>query len=439
MFPDLSGIPENSTVAVAVSGGCDSMCLLHYMSQVAGKCGFTVAAINVEHGIRGEESVRDTEFVRDYCKERDILFFPYSADVPKKAEREKISLEEAARVVRYECFADAVKSGKCDLVATAHHLRDNAESVLFNLFRGTGVKGLSGIRGGGYIIRPLINVKKSEIEEYARENGVPFVNDSTNFSDEYTRNYIRLNVLPVIEKIFPQAETSIARLSEIAYEQSLYIEKQAEKLVRATDVGAEITFPARADAADKALIRAAIISAFKKCGIIKDYGKAHADDVLALIDKQTGKTVHLPRGVTARREYGKILFKRNGAAETYGETLPFAEGEYRFCGHTVKIERVPAEKIDSTDLKSGLYLDGDKLPADATIRTKRNGDVFGKFGGGNKKLCDYYTDLKIPYADRETLPVVAAGGRVYAIFGIAVSRDVKVTQSTERLIKITKE
>lgn len=446
MLVDLSFIPKNSTVAVAVSGGSDSMALLHYLFRAAENLGFNVLALNVEHGIRGKQSLDDSEFVARYCESNNIPLLSFRVDSPAFAERNKLSTEEAARALRYECFYSALKDGKCDFVATAHHLRDNAESVLFNLFRGTGVKGLSGIRDCGAIIRPFVRLKKEEIDEYVKQNGIPFVNDLTNFCDEYTRNYIRLNVLPEIKKIFPEAERSISRLSDIAKEQSEYLEEEARKLLNKTEFGATVSLPAH-----NALLRIAIIGAFKECGAEKDWEKIHVDDVLALSRKQTGKCADLPKGVTARREYNKIAFYKNGIPHRADAKIPrdfraqsnnerlkelaFGEGEKIFGRFVLNAERVPA----TVDVKSGFYIDAGKLPEGAKIRTRRNGDKFAKLGGGTKKLNDYFTDKKIPQAERDELPLIAKGNEIYAIYGVAVSEKVKADETTERLIKITKE
>jgi tRNA(Ile)-lysidine synthase len=161
-------ISKNETIAVAVSGGGDSMALLHYMQNNAKKYLFNVIAINVEHGIRGNDSISDTNFVISYCKDNNIPLLTYSVDCVAFAESHKLSLEQAGRILRYQIFNQAITDKKCDKVATAHHLQDNVESVLFNLFRGTGLKGLAGIdeQFENKIIRPLLDLSKTEIEEY---------------------------------------------------------------------------------------------------------------------------------------------------------------------------------------------------------------------------------------------------------------------------------
>ena len=179
---------------------------------------FNVVAINVEHGIRGENSVKDTEFVKKFCDDNGVNLFCYSVDSLTYASENKLSIEQAARKLRYDCFFDALNKGLCDKVATAHHLSDLTESVLINVFRGTGIKGVVGIKNyNDKIIRPFLNVKKQDIDEYLKENDIPFVTDETNLLDDYTRNRVRHFVVPEIKKIFPEVEKSIARFVQLWY------------------------------------------------------------------------------------------------------------------------------------------------------------------------------------------------------------------------------
>ncbi|MBQ9513442.1 MAG: tRNA lysidine(34) synthetase TilS [Clostridia bacterium] len=420
-------LKRGKTVAVAVSGGKDSMALLHYLFFNADKMGVKVICLNVEHGIRGESSVRDSLFVKSFCKKYGIPLISYAVDSKKKAEEDKLSLEEGARVLRYQCFFDAIDTKKCDYVATAHHRRDNVESVLLNLFRGTGLKGATGIKETykEKIIRPLLNASKEEIEEYIEKNGIPFVTDETNLVDDYSRNFIRLNVLPKIEEIFPNAESNIARFSEIVKEEDEYLDGVAKKKVVTGDKKAEIILPV-----DKVILKRAIIFALKTVGVVKDWEKAHIDSVCALVDKDNGAYVNLLDGVSAHREYDRIVFIKR--EEKTALNIPFAIKEFEFDNKTYKIIRV--EK--NADYKSGLYLDHDKLPKDAVIRTKEEGDVFTKFGGGTKSLGDYLTDKKVPLRLRESIPLIASGRTVYAIFGVAVSDKVKIDNKTTEVIKL---
>lgn len=421
---------KNQTVAVAVSGGSDSMALLHYMQNNAELFGFKVIALNVEHGIRGDSSISDTKFVKEYCDKNDIEVVCYDIDTLSYAKQEKLSIEQAARILRYNCFFDCIKSGKCDKVATAHHLRDNAESVLLNLFRGTGIKGLIGINENysDKIIRPFLNVSKEEIEEYIKENSIPFVTDETNLSDDYTRNNLRHNVLNEIKKIFPEAEKSIARLSAIARLEDDYLDKSAKEATIIKNGVAEIVLPIH-----RAVFNRAVIIAIKSLGVEKDWQKAHIDSVYSLTELENGSKISLPKGIIATREYDRIVLSI--PCSTPALEIPFSVGK-TFFGDSI----ITAEKVCSiTDLKSGFYADLDKIPKTAVIRYKRDGDTFNKFGGGTKKLSDYFTDVKIPLRLRNTVPVIADKSNVLAILGVAISEHIKIDKQTLNIIKFTKE
>lgn len=431
MNVEFSDCLRGKTVAVAVSGGADSMALLHFTLSVAEKYGFSVVALNVEHGIRGESSLRDTMFVQEYCAERKIPLIKYAVNAAKKAKDDKLSVEQAARVLRYECFTDAIESGKCDAVFTAHHSSDNLESVLFNLFRGTGIKGLTGIKDfGGKIFRPFIKVSKAEIDEYIRANGIPFVTDETNLSDDYTRNFIRHNVIPEIKKFFPEAEKSVLRLSATLKDEDEFLDRQANAAVTVSKNAIYISLPLH-----RALLSRAVIAALKKLGVTRDYEKVHADDVCALCDKENGKSVDLPKGIKAVREYDRICFYRQKAVS--GAEIPFAVGEFGLGENTVCILQVSAEDVAGEKIKSGLFADADKIPAGAVIRFRKSGDKFTKFGGGTKSLSDFLTDRKIPLKDRKDLPIIAAGNDVLAVFSVAVSDKIKVDGKTRSVIKFS--
>lgn len=419
-------ISPNDTVAVATSGGADSMALLYYMHNAAKNSTFKVIALNVEHGIRGETSRRDTEFVKNYCNKHGITLLCYAVNSLEKAEEEKLSVEEAARKLRYDCFNDAVTKGACNKIATAHHQGDNAESVLFNLFRGTGLKGVSGITEnfGEKIIRPMLDVSKEEILDYIKDNEIPFVTDETNLSSEYSRNFIRLNVMPKIKELFPEAEKSISRFSKIAKSEDDFMQGEALKAVCSSNSAAEIALPLH-----EAILTRAVIIALKNLGIEKDWEKAHIDGVKALQHAQNGAKINLKKNVVAIKEYDKIVvFVEN---ETVDFSIPFSIGKHSIDGHSVEIKPL---NID-TDLKKGFKADLDKIPTDAVIRFKREGDKFTKFGGGTKSLGDYMTDKKIPLRLRNSIPLLAVGSEILVIFGFAVSNKIKVDQTTKNVIE----
>lgn len=475
---------ENKTVAAAVSGGSDSMALLSLLLDSREKLGVKVVAINVEHGIRGEKSARDSEFVKNFCLNRGVPLASYSVNSLEYAEKHGLSVEQAARELRYDCFFKAIESGFCDVVATAHHAQDNLETVLFNLLRGTGLKGVAGISETGYdgkIIRPLLPFTKAEINDYVKENGVPFVTDETNFSDEYSRNFLRLNVIPKIKELFPDAETSVYRFSNLAAKENEYLEEEAKRAVKlitggknVDDKNGRVKEARISSSVPEVIFKRAVIFALKALGVTKDWEKTHIDEAFSLTDKETGKSFNLLSGIVCRKEYGEVVFSvceklrrggENGQADGQSENqacgilLGQAEEAYETDGKSgkgdlyiplfplvggaksftagEKIYRIEEISAKSVNLKDGLYLAAEKIPETAVIRFYRDGDIFKKFGGGTKKLCDIFTDEKIPRAKRGEIPLLASENKVLAIFGRKISDDARADELTKMLFKLS--
>ena len=428
MLLDLSRFNlEGKVVAVALSGGSDSIALIHYMKSQQAKFHFVLRAVNVEHGIRGESSKKDSLFVSEFCSRLSLPLRSFIVDAPTYSKNNKLSLEEGARALRYQCFYEAIAEGFCDLIATAHHESDNFESLLFNLFRGTGTRGITGIDEitPKDIIRPLLHTSKEEINEYITKNNLPFVTDETNLDDKYTRNFLRLNVIPEIKKLFPTAEKSASRFCSIASLDEDYMDAEARKILSLFNERAEIPLPCH-----RAIFNRAIILSLKHLGIKKDWEKVHLDDCFALSSNENGKSINLLQGVVAVKEYDKlVLYKQQNYNE---KEIPFALDKFDFFGKSVRITPVDKPK----NLKNGFYADFDKISASAVIRTKREGDSFTKFGGGTKSLGDYLTDKKIPLRERASLPLLADGGEILAIFGVAISDKVKVDKETKQVVKL---
>ena len=421
---------KSKKVAVALSGGSDSMALLHFLSSNAKINDFSVCAINVEHGIRGEESIADSSFVKDYCDKNNVPILTFSVDCINYAKENKLTVEQAGRVLRYRCFEQAISQGFCDVIATAHHLSDNAESVLFNLFRGTGLKGLIGISDNlsDKIIRPLLDVSKDEINEYVKKHDIPFVKDSTNDDDKYTRNFIRLNIIPKIKEIFPQVEKSIMRLSNSVKEDGEFLDNLANKSIEPAIDGYYLRLPL-----EPVLIKRATIQILQLLGVEKDWQQTHLNDVVKLSQNSTSKSINLLNGVVAVKEYNRIFFFITNDFKQENLSLQISETPFEFYGKKYEIKRL--DTIPQ-NLKDGLYIDYDKIPKTAVIRTKQAGDIFTKFGGGSKKLNDYFTDKKIPSRLRERIPLLADGSEILAIFGLSVSDKVRVDEKTKTVLKI---
>lgn len=424
-----------TSICVAVSGGRDSMALLHYLHKNAEKFGITLSALNCEHGIRGEQSKRDSKFVKDICDEWGVPLMSFACDcISLAAERGK-SVETVAREWRKECYLKACKRFSADAVATAHHLNDNAETVLFNLARGSALAGLAGICDtdfGDYKeIRPFIDLSREGIDEYIAANGVPYVEDETNATDGYTRNYIRHNVIPALEKAVPSATKSIYRFSRFAAEDEEYFDALIDerKLVKITPLGAEIAF-----CKQKVIFRRAAVKALKGlCCSVKDYTAEHLEKMYELQGLKNGKKFEF-LSFTACKEEDKISIYKSG--KTQIETLPFGCGKFAFGAITLQICRNERDfAIFGEEFAGGkvLNFDYDKIPVNAVIRQRKNGDIFKKFGGGTKSLGDFFTDCKIPERLRNALPVIACGNEIFIVCGVEISDKIKVTDGTTNL------
>lgn len=440
---------KDKRICVAVSGGKDSMALLHYLYTHAGDYGITLSALNCDHKIRGEASARDSEFVRNWCASKKIplMFSGWDEPLPKT--------EANARAWRLFCYSMAIKpdsewqkygfiaaafsdSGKwsgADAIATAHHMNDNAETVLFNLARGSSLSGMKGITDADRIIRPLISCSRAEIDEYIRKNKIPHVEDESNFTDCYTRNKIRHNVLPELEKAVPDAAKAIYRFSRLAAEDEQYFENLIEqrKLINRTLIGFEIHF-----CEEKVVFRRAAVKAIKEIFNRKDYTSEHLERLYELQYSEKNKKFEF-LNITAFKEDGKIalcdktlLFEaENGALFCdYESEESYYMGQYIAICEECDIENFREEAPPRIAIKTHKF-DFDKIPPTAVIRFMRTGDRFTKFGGGTKNLGDYFTDKKIPVRVRKQIPLIADGSEILAVGGVEISDKIKINDETK--------
>ncbi|MGN1104275.1 MAG: tRNA lysidine(34) synthetase TilS [Candidatus Coproplasma sp.] len=426
---------KDKRICVALSGGKDSMCLLHYLFSCAKEYGITLSALNCDHSIRGEESERDSAFVKAYCEAKGILCHSF------KWEGERFSDEGLARSWRLCCYSKIISEGKADLVATAHHMNDNAETVLFNLARGASLSGVTGISDSRALglIRPLIGVTREEIDGYIKENGIPYVEDSTNSSDDYTRNKIRHNVLPALEEAVPGAVKNIFRFSRLAAEDEEYFSRQVNKiLVERADGGYLIKSCTEPVIFKRALRR--ILTAYGK----KDFTSAQMRTVYEMQWLNCGKRFAF-LGLIATKEEGGIALCSQAEKSIADEGMPFLDNlnsglitSYRSALACVDYEENSDGVLSalSDEVRKSvkvLKFDLDSIPPSAVIRFKKSGDKFTKFGGGTKSLGDYLTNKKVPQSRREALPLVCVGEEVLIVGGVEISDKVKLTNETNRV------
>ena len=429
-------IVAGDVVGVAVSGGEDSMALLHYLKDLAYDLDAEIVAIHVDHCIR-ENSSSDAEFVVSHCKQNGIRAYKFRVDAVKIARDKGISIEMGAREARYGVFDALIQKGVVNKIALAHHKSDQAETILLHLFRGSGLAGMKGmetIRDGVYI-RPMLNTDKQAIKNYVFENDIPYVEDETNKDDTYQRNYIRNRILPQISKIWPNAVQSIINFSKDCVDADSYIQSQLYMDALMVE-DKSVKIPASYFLYANALVSRMIFKALSLIGVNADVERKHIEMIknLALYG-ENGKKLDLPNDLIVFKEYEYITIVNN-YKEKPKLNLPFKCGEFYVEGFgKVKIKRIDPKEFKKEP--NSIMIDAKQLPKGAAWRFREDGDVFEKYGGGTKKLKSYLADKKIPQRLRNILPVLAYESEIYAIAGVEISEAVRVEENVKTAYLIT--
>lgn len=437
-----SMLPEKGgSVVVGVSGGADSMALLFYLWKTAREGGFSLCAAHLNHGLRGEEAERDERFVRDFCAEQGIECAVRRADVRKEAEKRGESEETCGRNLRYDFFSE-LAAARGARIATAHTLSDNVETVLLNLTRGTGLSGLCGIPPiRGEIVRPLLFLTRSETETYCRENGIPFVTDSTNFSPVYARNRVRLEVIPVLKSINPSLEKAVLRMTRTLSGEEKFLSAEAERALSSAKrpEGYDLALLSRLP--EPLLLRALRLISAELCGSRAE--KIHIDLLCRAVREGKGD-VMLP---------GKrILSVSDGLLREPAERSEFPDWSIPF-EEALRSERaVPGffiEKIDRKTYEDRLKINNllfknavayDTIAVGTVLRGRRAGDRFSPAGRGiRKSLKKLFQEEKIPFSKRESVALLGNGTEILWIEGIGSSETARVKADTQTVVLIFSE
>ena len=429
-------LSPGDNIIIGLSGGADSVALLHVLLALQTELAIAqIFAVHINHGIRADAAQHDENFVKTLCATLQISLKIYHANIPAIAQQKGLSIEETGRKMRYfhfneACNAFGVPTAK---IATGHHQNDNAETIIMNLARGAGLKGLCGIPPtNGNIIRPLLDVSRQDIENYLEENSLNYVTDASNHSQEYTRNRIRHRVLPAIETaINPGAVQTIAKNAAWLREDDAYIESAAAQAFQdctaASSVCAISLDAAKLCALPLAIARRVIrmaVACIRRGKALTNISSTHIQTVLDLLPMKSGKEVHLP-GLTARKEYACITIAIPTTPQKFG-TYPLsvpATINIPELNRTLSLSYTPPETLcvfgakkmilDCTKVfeygivDEGLFL-RTRCPGDKIILsgTKHGAKLF------TKKLQDYFTDAKIPRHKRDFIPILACGSDV---------------------------
>jgi tRNA(Ile)-lysidine synthase len=446
-------IEPGDKVLAGVSGGPDSVALLHGLSMLSQQLEIEVFAAHLDHMIRGEESREDARFVENLCQTLGIYCIKEMVDVPKYTEISGLSTEEAARVVRYEFFNRAAASVGAFKVALGHNLDDQAETVMMRVIRGTGLKGLGGIEPvrDKRFIRPLIEVSRNEIETYLHQNGIEYRTDSTNLKPDYRRNSIRLKLLPFIEREYnPNIKRVVANMSEVLRWDIDFIENAADtaynEAIMKSEHGSVII---ALDSVLKAPLAISTRMVRKACGQaiggLKDIELVHIKQILNFArSRGTGRMTQLPHGLSIRKQGCCLIFSK-------ATKQPVGDFEYTLSipGSVVVYEsgvRISADVIVTSEKDQKTppgvlreYIDFGKISTSKLlVRNRRPGDRFSPLGlNGYKKLKDFLIDLKVPVDERDKIPLVTDGENILWVVGYRISDIHRINRDTQRLLRLT--
>ena len=439
-------IQPNDRIGVAVSGGQDSMTLLHILMDYAKIHQNPLVCLHVEHGIRGKSSLHDQDFVERFCKMHRIPYIASHVATPEFAKRNRMSTEQAARFLRYKEFEKMAQAENLQVIALAHHMDDRAETILFNILRGAGLQGAAGIQyRRGIFIRPLLNIPKKDIENYVKENDIRYVTDESNADTTYTRNFLRKEIFPLLKQKFGNPVKALCRFGDICkaaspeeedtpqtlqnFKQTLQKEniRLAIPIVELEDNGAQ-----------------RLHDALVKANLATDISQTNILDMMNLLQKQSGSMVHLAHNLAALREFD-MLYILEQPREEQSETqeIPIVDiwqlRQLQYKDFTLTAQLLKKQEVEN--FEDALYLDADVLKKilqsdNVLLRQRRTGDTFTPFGGKKKSLKKWMIDKKISSFMRG-MPILARKSEVLVVTGGEIADCLKVQENTENILKIT--
>ena len=445
---DNSLITKGDKVVVAVSGGPDSVCLLHILLALKNRYELQLYVAHFNHNFRGLEAQKDAQYVADLCEELEVMCFVKSENVAVYAKENNLSDEEAGRIKRYEFFREVKKKTSANKIAVGHNFNDQAETVLMRLLRGAGLQGLSAIHyKRGDVIRPLLDVEREDIEDYCVVNELNPKTDITNLKPVYHRNKIRLELIPYLKENYnPNLLEALVRTAKILKADSDYLDSQAYdifKLICSMDSNEKISIPIPSiDIMHVAMkTRLFRLASERLVGKREVFSYTHIQSILALVSKKnTGKRLQLPMGITALINYDKLIFTTSSEIEyDYSYKLKVDElVEINELGavFTAKILNRTAMKKINVDNNKKIF-DFDKVKNDLIIRNRNVGDVFRPLGmKGKKKLKDFFIDNKVERSERSKTALICDGGKIMWVVGHRISDYYKVTKQTTTFLLI---
>ncbi len=438
----LAGADAGSPILVGLSGGADSTVLLRLLHQLQGQSPFPLYAAHINHGIRGaefdHEAMRDEAFCRTLCEKLDISLFVLQADIPTLAAERGQSLESTARDVRYEFFATVMKDRSIPILATAHNASDNLETQIFNLCRGCGIDGLSGIPevrkcAGGTLVRPILTATKQEILQFCHENGIDYMTDSTNAVADCTRNAIRLKLVPELQRLFGDPEAAGTRLAFTLREDADFLKKTASALLSAGDdelTAAELSTQHPAIAKRVLKLKYAMHS---EAGL----EEVHLSAMWSLIKSDKSGSISLPGNMRMQLASGRITFEQDHTPETtvtdYEEALLEGLNPLNGTDYAVVVSKngeLPIPPVGYVLFGQAQFSETEL--SHLTARNRRKGDTILD-NGMHKKVKKLLCDKKLPQEVRDALPLICEDDDVLYVPGVALCDKARKTKRTDKI------
>lgn len=444
-------------VLIGVSGGADSLALLYFLDKYSESFKIIIGAAHLHHGLRGDAADADEDFVRSFCKARGIPFYSRQRNIQEISQTEKISIEEAGRKERYGFFTAIANEQGYNRIAMGHHINDQAETMLMRLIRGTGVKGVSGIKSSrdNLFIRPFLCLEKKEIIDYCEKNQLAYRTDATNFQKEYTRNIIRLDIMPMILELNPRAEVHFNEFTKIANEYEAFFEKYVDQvqekiLIRKDEMvmlDRELWL-GEEPVVQKEILRRAI---FKFKGSLKEIEYNHITAFYSLLKSdKTIWEIHFPDDIRLIRRYDRVMVtdKHKFINKTVSPKRILINKTWIFSEEKMILETQIIDQDEFRQKKcffskelenhSEKYFDYDRIKADMYLRSRKPGDFFYPTGiSGKKAIKKYFIDKKIDRNLRDGIPLLATDAEVLWIIGYAINQRCLADSNTKNILKVS--
>ena len=443
-------IEKNDRVLIALSGGPDSVFLIHLLSRFKKRFKIELGALHVNHQLRGIAADEDEEFCRKICEELNVEFFSVSKDVKSFASKRKISLEEAGREIRYSLLKRTALKNNYNKIATAHNSNDNAETVLLNLIKGTGIKGISGIAvKRENIIRPVLKLTKNEILDHLHLNKLNYRIDESNFSSNYERNFLRNEIIPLIKKrLNPSLEDSLFNSSEVFKRISLIIDKEINPFFGTVkfDKKEKIlkVFPAELNSLDKEY-RGDFLKEVVKRNFFIQLSFNDVKQLISLFNSRTGKKINLSENLSAVKEREELIIFLNPGEKSFSFNKNISvDSEVKINGKKFYIKRVLKKNVEISNDRNVEYISGDNCGKNFNIRTWKQGDRFFPIGlkkhregnFGSKKVSDFLNEQKIPSILKKKQLVLTTQNKIVWILGLRLDNRFKLTEKTKKIYRL---